>query len=70
MLEIISTILGLFTCNCGNENDELNDIKEDIRTIKENHLQHIEKDMSELKLDVRFIKENILDIKLLLNKLS
>ncbi len=44
-------------CNCGSqtEDNELQDIKLDIKMIKENHLHHIEKDISEMKMDIKII---------------
>ena len=32
---------------------EINDIKSDISTIKENHLHHIEKDIFEIKTEIK-----------------
>ncbi len=45
-------------CNCGstdNKDDEIQQIKRDIHTIKNNHLYHIEKDMFEMKMDIKII---------------
>jgi len=45
-------------CNCGSSNDkddEIQQIKLDIYTIKNNHLYHIEKDMLEMKMDIKLI---------------
>jgi archaellum component FlaC len=36
---------------------DINAIKGDVKTIKENHLQHIETDVRELKTDVAWIKK-------------
>ena len=37
-------------------------MKQDIRTIKENHLHHIEKDINELKMDVKVINSALMRI--------
>ena len=45
-------------CSCGssaNKDDEIQQIKNDISTIKNNHLYHIEKDMFEMKMDIKII---------------
>ena len=55
MLAIISSIIGLFKCNDNRNDEELNDIKADIKMIKENHLHHIEKDISEIKMDIKIL---------------
>lgn len=39
-----------------NEVDEIRDIKSDIKTIKENHLYHIEKSMATMEADIAWIK--------------
>jgi hypothetical protein len=36
---------------------QMGDVCKDIKTIKENHLYHIEKDMSEFKTDLKWVKK-------------
>ncbi len=35
--------------------DDIDDIKADIKMIKENHLKHIEKDVADIKTDIKLI---------------
>ncbi len=41
--------------NCLKGDDEIAEIKTDIKLIKENHLKHIEKDVAEIKTDIKLI---------------
>ena len=43
------------TLNCFGGNDEIAEIKTDIKLIKENHLKHIEKDVADIKTDIKLI---------------
>ena len=42
------------TLNCL-KGDDIDDIKSDIKMIKENHLKHIEKDVADIKTDIKLI---------------
>ncbi len=42
------------TLNCL-KGDDIDGIKADIKTIKENHLHHLEKDVAEIKTDIKLI---------------
>jgi len=58
MGQIFSNIIE--NCNCGSsENKEIENIKQDINIIKNNHLHHIEKDVNDIKMDIKIIKDNI-----------
>ncbi len=49
-------------CNCGSSanqelinREEIVKIRQDLSTIKDNHLYHIEKDILEMKMDMKII---------------
>lgn len=55
------------TLNCFKSNQDISDIKDDIRNIRENHLHSINLDIAEIKMDMLEIKT---DIKVILMKLD
>jgi len=62
------------TLNCLKSGDKdkeqdttINNIKIDIKNIRDNHLVHIESDMAEVRLDIKLIHRDIRDI---LNRLN
>ncbi len=55
MINIITALIGLFTCSDNRNKEEIDEIKLDIRLIKENHLAHIQADMLEMKMDIKII---------------
>ncbi len=62
MGKVFSSVIG--TCNCSNlyddiSKEELTKIRMDISMIKENHLKHLERDVSEVKTDIKIINSNL-----------
>ena len=55
MFNILSAIIGLFTCNGNKNKEDIDEMKLDIRMIKENHLHHIERDINDMKTDIKII---------------
>ena len=52
-----------FICNDGRNKERLNNIEEDIKQIKENHLLHMRVDIAEIKTDIKIIKDGIQNIR-------
>jgi len=55
MINILTAIIGLFSCKDDRNKEDIDEIKLDIRMIKENHLHHLEKDIAEIKTDIKII---------------
>ena len=55
MINILTAILNMIICKDNKNKEDIDDIKLDIRMIKENHLHHIEKDVAEIKMDIKII---------------
>ena len=71
MINILSALIGLFTCGGNDKNkDDIDEMKRDIHTIKTNHLHHLEFDVSEIKTDIKLMNQYLTDIKISLSKLS
>lgn len=72
MGQIFSNVIE--NCSCGSSSndysEEIQEMKTDIKIMKENHLHHIESDVNELKTDMKILNNEIGDIKLLLSKLT
>ena len=55
MINIITALLNIITCKDNRNKEDIDDIKLDIRMIKENHLAHLERDVAEIKTDIKLI---------------
>ena len=55
MISILTAILNMISCKDDRNKEDIDEIKLDIRMIKENHLHHLEKDIAEIKMDIKII---------------